>query len=155
MITQSRLKELFDCVDGHFVCKRTGAIKKETPITPSHRYARTVIDKKTYMIHRLVYLFYYGNMPKIIDHIDNDRSNNRIENLREATQQQNCLNRATHKNNAVGCKNVHWDKGVKKWRVGLSVNRKRKTIGYFSDLELAMLVAEEARIKFHGNFARV
>jgi hypothetical protein len=154
MITQARLKELFDYVDGHFVIKETGLIKKETPITKHHRYARIVVDNKAYAVHRLIYLFHKGELPKILDHIDNDRSNNSIENLREATQQQNCLNRVRHSNNTSGCKNVHWDKAVKKWAVAMSINRVRKTFGYFEDLEFAALVAEEARRKFHGNFAR-
>ena len=106
-------------------------------------------------MHRLIYLFHHGVLPKIIDHIDNDRTNNKIENLREATQQQNCLNRAAHKNNMSGCKNVHWDKSMKKWCVSMAVNRKRKTVGYFEDIEFAVLVAEEARLKFHGSFARI
>jgi hypothetical protein len=155
MITQARLKELFDCVDGHLIFKKTGLIKKETPINKNHRYARTYLDGKVYAIHRLVYLFHKGELPKIIDHIDNDRANNKIENLREATQQQNCLNRARHSNNTSGCKNVHWDKAVQKWAVAMSINRIRKTFGYFEDLEFASLVAEEARRKFHGEFARI
>lgn len=154
MITQARLKELFDCVDGHLIVKETGLIKKETPITKHHNYARTVVDGKAYAVHRLVYLFHKGELPKILDHIDNDTANNRIENLREATQQQNCLNRVRHSNNASGCKNVHWNKNIKKWTVMMSINRVRKVFGYFDDLEFAALVAEEARRKFHGEFAR-
>jgi hypothetical protein len=154
MITQARLKELFDYFDGHFIVKKTGLVKKETPITKNHRYARIVVDNKAYYLHRLIYLFHVGSLPKVLDHVDNDRTNNRIENLREATQQQNCLNRTRHRNNASGCKNVHWNKAVKKWTVGLSVNRVRKTFGHFEDLEFAALVAEEARCKFHGDFAR-
>lgn len=154
MITQERLKELFSYNDGQFVCNKTGKVKRGTPITNHHRYHRLSIGGKAYSLHRLIYIYHHGAAPKIIDHIDNDRSNNRIENLREATQQQNCLNRVRHSNNTSGHKNVRWDKKCKKWVVEMTVNAKRKFFGWFEDLELAALVAEEARDKYHGTFAR-
>jgi hypothetical protein len=153
VITQERLKELFDYKDG-ILLVREGKPRKITPITKHHRYMRIRADGVVYFLHRLIFLFHKGYLSKVIDHIDNDRNNNRIENLREATQQQNCLNRVTHKNNKSGAKNVHFDKGVKKWCVGLYIKGKRKVIGYFEDFELAELVAIEARNKFFGSFAR-
>ncbi len=154
MVSQERLKELYDYRDGAFFWKTTGEEHKPTPITNHHRYRRLVVDKKAYAFHRLVFMYHHGYVPKIVDHIDNDRTNNSIENLRETTQQLNCLNRVTHKNSSSGCKNVHWDKKSKKWRVCLSVDRKRLLIGQFEDLEFAELVADEARQKFHGTYAR-
>ena len=154
MITQERLKELFSYNDGQFVCNKTGKVKRGTPITNQHRYHRLSVDGKAYSLHRLVYIYHYGVAPKVIDHIDNDRSNNRIENLREVTQQQNCLNRVRHQNNKSGHKNVYWQANCKKWNVAMSVGGVRKEFGMFSNLELAALVAEEARDKYHGTFAR-
>lgn len=154
MITQERLKELYEYRDGAFFWKSTGQEHKPTPITKHHRYHRLVVDKKAYAVHRLVFLYHHGYFPKVVDHADNDRANNKIENLRETTQQMNCLNRVTHKNNKSGCKNVFWNKVTNKWCVLLTVNRERKTIGYFEDFEFAELVADEARQKFHGAFAR-
>ena len=52
--------------------------------TRSDRYVVTRINKKTYLLHRLVYLYHHGYIPKLIDHIDQNPSNNRIENLRES-----------------------------------------------------------------------
>ena len=154
MITQERLKELFEYQDnGTFVRKRNGS-----PIVASmknRRYARMFVDKGIVCaVHRMIFLWHHGYLPKVIDHIDNDRTNNRIENLREVTQQQNCLNRVAHKNNRSGYKNVHLDKAMNKWTVQISIDRKRRVFGYFDDVELAGLVAEEARDKYHGEFAR-
>lgn len=154
MVTQERLKELYDYRDGVFFWKSTGEEHKPTPITLHHRYRRLVVDKKAYALHRLVFIYHHGYFPKIVDHIDNNRENNSIDNLRETTQQMNCLNRVTHKNNKSGCKNVYWEKTVKKWCVNITVDRIRKIIGYFEDFEFAELVANEARQKFHGSFAR-
>jgi hypothetical protein len=154
VITQERLKELFDYKDGQFIDRKTNAAKTLVPITNHHRYYRVVVDGKAYGLHRMIFLYHKGYLPKVIDHVDNDRTNNQIENLREATQQQNCLNRVAHKNNRSGYKNVHWDKAMNKWAVQISIDRKRRVFGYFDDVELAGLVAEEARDKFHGEFAR-
>jgi len=154
MVTQELLKELYEYKDGTFFWKKTGKEHKSTPITAAHRYARLVVNKKAYMLHRLIFLYHNGYLPKVIDHIDNNRENNSIENLRETTQQLNCLNRLTHKTNKSGCKNVHFDKNYKKWRVCLLVNGKREIVGHFNDFEFAELVADEARQKFHGAYAR-
>lgn len=154
MISQQRLRELYDYKDGSLFFKESGIEHKATPITNAHRYARLVVDGKAYALHRLIFLHCYGYLPKIVDHIDNDRTNNKIENLREVTQQQNCLNRVTHKNSKSGIKNVYFVTRMKKWCVAMTVQSKRKIIGYFEDLELAELVAIEARNKFHGSFAR-
>ena len=94
------------------------------------------------------------SIPLDVHHIDGNRKNNKIENLRIATQQQNCLNRIAHKNNRSGYKNVHWANGMNKWCVLINVGGKRKVIDYFEDIELAGFVAQEARNKFHGEFAR-
>ncbi len=153
-ITQQRLHELFEYDNGAFISNETKQKKFGTPITPIHRYRRLVIDGKAYAIHMLVYLYHYGYMPKVIDHIDNDRSNNCIENLRSVTQQQNCINRVKHSNNKSGHKNVHWSRAMNKWCVAMSVDGFRLTIGHYDDIEFAALVAEEARYKYHGHFAR-
>lgn len=154
MIAQDRLKELFTYADGQLICNKTGRVRVPTPITKHHRYHRLVVDGKAYALHRLIYVYHHGVAPRVIDHVDNDRTNNRIENLREATQQQNCLNRVRHSNNKSGYKNVYWQANCNKWAVTISVNRNRKNFGFFEDLELAAFVAAEARDKYHGIFAR-
>lgn len=58
------------------------------------------------------------------------------------------------KPNNTGIKNVSWEAAKQKFRVALQVNKVRKFFGYFDDLELAELVAVEARAKYHGAFAR-
>ena len=148
------MKQEVEYRDGHFYKLSNGALVTETPIKGAHRYVRVRICGVVQRLHRMVFLYHKGYLPKIIDHIDNDRTNNRIENLREVTQQQNCLNRVAHKNNRSGYKNVYWHSAMNKWSVLVNVNGARKTIGYFDDVELAGLVAQEARAKFHGEFAR-
>jgi hypothetical protein len=152
MVTQERLKELFDYQDGALIRRKDG---RSAVITMgAKRYERVSVDGKIQTLHRMVYLWHHGHLPKTLDHIDGNRTNNKIENLREATQQQNCLNRKHHSNSKSPYKNVYWHTAAGKWTVVMSLNHKRKVFGYFDDIELADLVAHEARDKFQGQFAR-
>ena len=96
---------------------------------------------------------FHGYLPKCVDHIDRDQTNDRIENLRAATVAENQRNVALRKDNSSGVKNVCWNKRSKKWGVQLSFNGKIRHFGHYDNLELAELVALEARAKFHGKFA--
>jgi hypothetical protein len=117
-------------------------------------YREIEIDNKHYKAHRLAWLYVNGGMPEnLIDHIDGERSNNKISNLRESTHQTNSENYKTPKTNKSGVKNVSWYKSLNKWVVSISVKKIKKTIGYFDDIELAELVAIEARNKYRGEFA--
>lgn len=69
-------------------------------------YPRIRINKKQYMAHRLAWLYVYGYMPNLIDHIDGNKSNNVISNLRECNKRQNALNRTAPKNSQSGVKGV-------------------------------------------------
>ena len=153
MLTQEYLKEKFTYKDGELIRNSNGKIVQCSQ-SKWHRYLRIFIDGKAIALHRVIFLYHHGYMPKVTDHIDGDRYNNKIENLREVTQQQNCLNKAHHKNSSSPFKNVHFDKGMNKWRVCMNINGVRKIFGYFADIELADLVAQEARSKYHGEFAR-
>jgi hypothetical protein len=157
MITQEELKELFEYKDGQLLAKvkyypntRIGV-----PIggVNSLGYMQTSIHNKKYYLHRLIFLYHYGYFPESVDHIDHDRTNNRIENLRAATLQENNCNLGMRATNKSGVKNVHWNKTNKNWNVTLRHKNKSMYFGSFDDLELAELVACEARAKYHGRFA--
>ena len=104
-------------------------------------------------VHRIIFCMQHGYMPEFIDHINGVRDDNRIENLRAVTKAENNLNCKTYASNTSGSKNVSWNKKLNKWGVSISANYKRKFIGLFEDLELAQLVAMEARNKYHGAYA--
>ena len=116
-------------------------------------YVQIRVHGKIYKEHRLIYLLHHKILPKMLDHIDGKRSNNKIENLRIASYSENNLNRPVHKRSATGVKNVSFCCNSNKYKVGLAVNNKFKHIGYFNNIELAELVAIEARDKYHGAFA--
>lgn len=109
--------------------------------------------RKYWKVHRIVYLLKHGHCPQFIDHINGIKDDNRIENLREADISTNHYNCKKYTNNKSGTKGVYWHSSNGLWAVKISVKTKAKHIGCFDDLELAELVAMEARDKFHGKYA--
>jgi hypothetical protein len=157
MITKKKLHELFEYKDGDLYWKvsRTNSIKVGQKVgTKCDNYLKVSINKVPYRLHRLIFLMHHGYMPEYVDHIDGNTFNNRIENLRQCTMQENNRNQKLKPNNTSGYKNVTWSKSAKKWQVGFMINNNYKHIGTFADLELADLVAQEARNKYFGQFAR-
>lgn len=111
------------------------------------------IDNKLYREHRLAWIYMYGEFSGEIDHIDNNPSNNKIENLRVCTSSQNKQNMRKRKDNTSGVKGLHWYKAYNKWQVNLTVNGKTKFYGYYSDFFEACCVIHSNRNKIHGEFA--
>jgi len=157
ILTQDQVKDLFEYRDGELYWKiNKGTVKIGSKTGSLHHsgYRFTQINKKTYLLHRIIFLYHHGYLPQYIDHIDNNKINNKIENLREATRSQNGFNTRISKTNTSGIKGVNWSKSSKKWEVRVQINNKRKCIGIYADIELAELVATEARNKYHQEFAR-
>lgn len=158
MITQEQALKFLEYKDGilywkSMPYKRNDLIGTEAGTLDSDRRQIT-INKKHYKTHRLVYLMFHGYMPKEVDHIDNNPLNNRIENLRPANRSEQCCNTRLRKDNTSGIKGVSWDKNRNKWVVTVTKNKKTVYTNRFNDIELAQLVAIEARDKFHGDFAK-
>lgn len=113
------------------------------------------INKRIYRLHRLAWLWLYGEMPKTdIDHINGNRSDNRACNLRLATRAENLFNAKRHADNRSGVKGVSWHAGAKKWfgrvhRHGISYG-----LGFFASLEDARLAVEAKRLELHREFAK-
>ena len=158
-LTQEYLKSIldYDLDTGIFTWKVSKANRTKVGDVAGwsyNGYREIEINNKAYKAHRLAWLYVYGEMPKkLIDHVDGNRSNNKISNLREATYQENSENYKTPKTNKSGVKNVSWYKSLNKWVVSISIRKTKKTVGYYDDLELAELVAIEARNKYRGEFA--
>ena len=159
MITQELVKELFEYRDGDLYWKKINPyahnikIGAEAGCLKNRGYLCTKINGKSYLNHRLIFLYHHGCLPKFIDHINNIKTDNRIENLREATVSQNALNKKQQSNNTSGIKGVSWNIQAQKWRVRLQINGKEKSFGAYYDFDAAKFIAETMRHKFHGEFA--
>jgi hypothetical protein len=128
-------------------------IGKKAGCKSSGAYGVVNLDGQAYSIHKVIFCMHHGFMPEIVDHINGDKSDHRIENLRAATHQSNNWNRVTQSNNKLGLKNISWHKQNQKYWVQLAKNGKKIVSVFVEDLELAELVAIEARNKYHGEFA--
>jgi hypothetical protein len=102
-------------------------------------YVRVTLDGQHYRLHRLVWCWVTGEDPGQleIDHIDGDPTNNKWNNLRPATHQQNCLNTPCYANNKAGFKGVHQVKGYQRWRASIRIDGKLRHIGYYQSPEEA------------------
>ena len=135
------LKELFYYKEGYLYHKyNKGKHKKDTIVgsVGNHGYVTTMIKKQRYLIHRLIYAYHFGAEALIgfeIDHIDRDKTNNSIENLRLVKRSQNMHN--------TKAKGVSFKKSNQKWVAQIQVNKKRKHLGYFNTEEEAINVYNE------------
>lgn len=117
-------------------------------------YRQIQINRKTYMASRLAWLYMYEQWPiKEIDHINRLALDNRIINLRLANRSENCHHTKIRKDNTSGYKGVLWAKNMNKWRVDISINKSRITLGYFKHKAYAALRYNLAATYFFGDFA--
>ena len=150
------LNSILECRDGILYHKvnrgkaRAGNIAGQM----AKHYWTLRIQNRNYYIHRVVFFMANGWCPDYIDHINGNKIDNRIENLRPATNQQNGGNSPIRKNNSHGAKNLTFDKRSNFWYVKFWVNGVRRNLGCFKDKELAIEFAELARETIYGQFAR-
>ena len=108
-------------------------------------YLLISVCSRLYPAHRLAWLYMYGEWPKDqLDHINRNRSDNRIANLREATSKQNNQNAGKRSDNTSGHPGVSWHKRKSKWRASIKHNYKHIYLGYFSILEEAIAARKVA-----------
>jgi len=157
-LTQDDVKKMFEYKDGNLywkTTKKTNLLGKRVGYLQSNGYTRVNIKNKPKYLHRLIFLYHYGHWPsQQIDHIDGNPKNNRIENLREATNAQNNYNKTKCDRNTSGYKGVSWSKAANKWESYVTIDGKRKYLGIYENIQDAAKVASNARKKLHVEFAK-
>jgi hypothetical protein len=108
---------------------------------------------KQYLAHRIVFLMHHGYLPKVTDHIDGDKTNNRIENLRECNYSQNNCNTPTRSDNKSGNRGVCFRKDTNKWSARIRYQGIDYSLGCYADKDDAIKAYEEARLKYHKEFS--
>ncbi len=168
MLTVRRLKELlhYDSKTGDFIwlVRTSGrnpvgslAGYTEPPPRPNAGRRQIRIDRKLFYAHRLAWFYTMGAWPPDgVDHINGDPSDNRLANLRLATQSQNSRNRGTPKNNTSGFKGVSWHSQLNKWTVRIKKPEgKYLYLGLFDTKKAAADAYQRAVQELHGEFAHV
>ncbi len=157
MIDHARLLELLDYnpETGKFTRKvsLSSASKVGDVVgTLTHGYLEIYVDGKVFSAHRLAWFYVYQQWPiGGLDHIDLDKTNNAIKNLRPASQSQNGANTRKRVRNSSGFKGVT-PHGYK-YKSAIMINRKRLHLGVFESAELAANAYDQAAVKHYGEFA--
>lgn len=165
MLTQEKLKSLVELKGGLLVWKKRGGDSWQAKrfnnqwagefIGSMHHTGYYVcrVAGKQYNLHRLVWLYHKGFMPDSIDHIDQNKTNNDIRNLRNVDIKTNGLNRSINSNNKSGVMGVLFDKKRGKWRCQIKHNMKQISLGYFASFFDAVCVrkSKENELGFHKN----
>jgi hypothetical protein len=105
-------------------------------------------------VHRLIFFMHHGYLPAFVDHVDGNPLNNKIDNLRAATREQNMHNMKTPVTNTSGRKGVYWNKGSRKWQASIRVNDRLRYLGLYEQFNDAVAARERAERELHGEFAR-
>lgn len=140
MLTQQEALLIFNYYDGELYWNKTGKIAGYT----SREGYRKVGYNGANFVHRIIFLMHHGYLPKVVDHINRDKLDNHIENLRDVTQQQNAVNQRLNVTSKSKVKNISWHKATRKWRVQVCRNYKVIDIGYFDCIGEAI----QARINY-------
>lgn len=167
--SHEKVKQLFDYKDGDLYWKERPLSDFKT--TQGHgsfnaklvgkkacgqvieKYEKIKLNKKYYLTHRLIYIWHFDDLTADyeVDHIDNNPSNNNINNLRRALRKENTRNTVISSKNKSGIKGVSFDNTRKKWMAQIKHGdihiRKR-----FDNINDAESYIKELRISLHGDF---
>lgn len=159
VLTQEWLREHFRYEDGELYIKKKwdGAglrnkLGRKVGSLNKNGYVYFSLKKKRYLLHRVVFFLHNGYFPKIVDHKNGVRSDNRIENLREADASKNQMNRKVSYGKRFGIKGVYDARG--KFNASIHLNGKKVHLGNFETKEEAKAAYDKAALEHFGEFAR-
>lgn len=163
MLTQETLKTLlnYNAETGIFTWKISNnqvIVGEKAGTIHNKGYIAIKLQGKSYLAHRLVWLYIHGSLPiRVIDHKDQNKQNNALENLREVTLQINSQNLPQYKSNTSGVVGVKWHKRDSKWEAQITVNKKRIYLGSFKTKTMAILIRKKAEVSygFHKNHGKI
>ena len=150
-----KVKELFNYVDGSLYWRANkNRARAGSAAGCIHKTGYRVIrvDGVDYKAHHLVWIWHGNKKPSELDHINGNKLDNNIDNLRLSTHSENMRNTGLRKDNSLGVKGVDLHKNG--YRARITLNSKTRHLGFFSSLEAAMDVLNAARKQVHGLYAR-
>lgn len=117
-------------------------------------YRRVSINNKKYYTHRVIWAMLHGEWPEgQIDHVNHNKVDNRISNLRLCSHKDNGRNQKKASNNTSGVTGVYWDNRYSRWMAAIMIDGINKFLGYFEDKEEAAQCRKRAEVEhgFHSN----
>lgn len=127
---------------------------KEAFVTLHHEgYFRSMIYGRFYPAHRVIWAMQHDEWPDQVDHINGDRQDNRLVNLRHVSHSENMQNKRIYSNNTSGHVGVFFNEQRRKWQAHIRTDGKRVHLGMFASREDAIIARQEAseRHSFHRN----
>jgi hypothetical protein len=159
-LTPARLREAlnYNPDTGIFTWKisKKGVIRKENAgcLDKQSNYLSITIDGLKNRCHRLAWLYIYSEFPVgMIDHIDRNRTNNRILNLRIVNFSKNSMNTSIRSDNTSGYRGVSWCNLTKKWAAYIWKDKKKIHIGLFDNIEDAAAAHKRASLELFGEYS--
>lgn len=155
ILTQSILKEHlhYDTETGIFTRIKSagGQVTGNTAgCIGSGGYVNIKVFGVSHKAHHLAWLYFYGNTPNIqIDHINGVRTDNRIQNLRLATNAQNTQNTKLYKSNSTGYFGVSYHKRILRYQSRITISNRTIHLGYYDTPEEAHQVYCDAKLQIH------
>lgn len=158
-ITAEQLRDVlnYDCATGIFtwrVCKGPRAqVGTVAGSVNGKGYLHIKIDGVNHKAHRLAWLYHYGTLPsQLIDHMDRDKANNGIKNLRDVSQFVNMQNvEGLRKNNTSGFEGVYFHKQSGRWRAEIKISGRPKYLGAFLTPEAAHVARAAGKKVYKAN----
>lgn len=151
ILNQAKLKELLDYSPAHgaftWRVNRSRTAKANAPAggKTDSGYIRIIVCGKSYAAHRLAWLYVHGVWPTSeIDHINRNKADNRIANLRQVTRSENCQNKDLSK-----LPGITWHKATSKWQARIKINQKLIHLGVFEDINEAKNARKQAELQYH------
>jgi hypothetical protein len=160
-LTQNELKDWlrYDPETGSFFWLKINsnrvAVGEKAGTVRFDGYTIITLQRRQYRAHHLAWLYVYGEFPSSdhLDHINGNRGDNRIKNLRLADHGENLMNRGRQRNNKAGYKGIWWDKEKQLWAAMIGFNNQKKALGRYSTAEEAARAYDKAAREHHGPFA--
>lgn len=161
-ISQNELKDLFsyDPLSG-FLCWKNGRSNmvkgSRAGCVNKSGYMIITINSKSYRLSRVIWIFMFGSIPDgfYIDHINGNKTDNRLCNLRVVSNKQNQENRPAPRNTTSGYRGVNWHSSYKKWMARICHNKKRETIGFFDTAEEAYQAYKNRALQIYTHADRL
>lgn len=155
-ISAKELHGLFEYRDGDLIWREDrGRKTKSGDLAGSMKdgYVVIRINGKSYRAHRLIYLMHHGFLPDLLDHINRIKSDNRIENIREASVSENAMNRKPSGTSRY--KGVAWHARDERWVAGIRIGGRQKHLGSFIKEDDAAKAYDCAAKEHHKEFANL
>jgi len=153
------LHHLFECRDGVLYWKNPKAhrckVGDKAGSVDKDGYIQVHLSGGRVPAHKIIWCMAYGEMPEMLDHINGDRADNRLSNLRVVTKRENNMNHAKRTDNKSGFTGVRWHKQRGKWNARIKLDGKEISLGMYESFGEAVNARLKSEAELFGEYSRI